>query len=94
MKTLKAFLYVFLTFLFFLTWGMRNDELFENLPWIIHLGVFFLLFWGVTKIKTPSKEGQPESKEDEKNLAINVVLFTVSALMLFFLFCALFAIFY
>lgn len=82
-KAAKVFSYAFLTLLFFFFWGMRKDLGISGfLPAVIHFGIFFLLFWSVTKIKTPGIPGGEGGKDEEKTLLVEVALVTVSILIL------------
>ena len=50
---IKITLYILLALVFFLTWGLRQSEpTIKAIPWFIHLGIFWLLFIGIRKIKS------------------------------------------
>lgn len=81
----RVSLYVFLTFLFFLTWGLRKDlEIIGLFPAIIHFAVFwglFVLIW--KKVRVDGEEIKEGATKGEKSVLKLLLIFAGLSVLAF-----------
>jgi hypothetical protein len=91
LKAVRWALYVFLTLALFLTWQIRKEFIEGPIPVFAHLGLFWVLFTLVSKIRSKTTDESLDETPDKKmGMVLKVIFSFVGLSLLLFLLAPLF----